>query len=631
MEEADKILVPLLQQIGCPLKPDTSSVSQIAADADVLILTIQHIFRTIDKVNNVFPKVLPTGKAARFRIASQLSGLVGALGYKGEHKFESFLYPAEKDVRELLNFLASKLPRSDDKEDDDNDDASGAASVTKQIVDSLAQWSARPWSVLTSEGEKSTIVSTVPLALPSVDETNKDAVRYAAQFQPLLSTQCVRQQLAPSLFELNARDVVLTNEQDKEFEESKDIGMAALRAKRSNAIGAMVNAAFRGAARTDSSATLDSLRGNLNAYAKSATDANSVFGRREAFGQEGDTPATPAPVAAEAKQNEKSEDEQKAELQAEVDKLSDRYKGVLNAVNDLDRTIDGIGASIGPLTAEYAAASQANAKIAEENKGNADALALVPEADKNLAELTRISEASAKRLLDLGEEWERFRLPLVAQYRRKKQLLNDRKDDAAVKLEATKRLREDMKLLAAQIREKEDQLKSVTDELNKLPKAVNRQVYVQRIMNIVKNLEKQKAEIATVLADVRKLQRDINTVSETLQRSFAVADEVVFSVAADSTATGAAAAAGKTRDPTAVQAYKNVVALRTGFERLVQAVADTGRARNEVLDVMTRIESLEARNSSLNMARVTEDLAAVKAENQQLTTRLKALKQSVKK
>ncbi len=46
------------------------------------------------------------------------------------------------------------------------------------------------------------------------------------------------------------------------------------------------------------------------------------------------------------------------------------------------------------------------------------------------------------------------------------------------------------------------------------------------------------------------------------------------------------------KDPTAVQAYKNVVALRTGFEKLVQCVADTGRTKNELLDVQSRIESI---------------------------------------
>jgi hypothetical protein len=38
----------------------------------------------------------------------------------------------------------------------------------------------------------------------------------------------------------------------------------------------------------------------------------------------------------------------------------------------------------------------------------------------------------------------------------------------------------------------------VVDELNKLPKSINRQVYVNRIMDIVRNLERQKVDIGKV-------------------------------------------------------------------------------------------------------------------------------------
>lgn len=68
-------------------------------------------------------------------------------------------------------------------------------------------------------------------------------------------------------------------------------------------------------------------------------------------------------------------------------------------------------------------------------------------------------------------------------------------------------------------------------------------------MDIVKNLNRQKADIRKVgslellyptvdcapsvpkiLDDVRVLQKDINMVSETSKRSFAVADETIFRV-----------------------------------------------------------------------------------------------------
>ena len=50
----------------------------------------------------------------------------------------------------------------------------------------------------------------------------------------------------------------------------------------------------------------------------------------------------------------------------------------------------------------------------------------------------------------------------------------------------------EMKDMVVDIREKDHLFKQVSDELEKLPKTINRQAYIRRIMDIVRNLEKQK-------------------------------------------------------------------------------------------------------------------------------------------
>ncbi len=67
----------------------------------------------------------------------------------------------------------NKLPRSDDKGSDDVQEGDGSVSIVAQISESVSAWSAREWSVLTSEGEKSELLSTVPLALPTFEEGNR--------------------------------------------------------------------------------------------------------------------------------------------------------------------------------------------------------------------------------------------------------------------------------------------------------------------------------------------------------------------------------------------------------------------------------------------------------------------------
>ena len=47
---------------------------------------------------------------------------------------------------------------------------------------------------------------------------------------------------------------------------------------------------------------------------------------------------------------------------------------------------------------------------------------MLPEADKHMAELQKLIEMSAQRLVTLSQQWEEHRTPLVAQYRELKSL-----------------------------------------------------------------------------------------------------------------------------------------------------------------------------------------------------------------
>jgi len=238
----------------------------------------------------------------------------------------------------------------------------------------------------------------------------------------------------------------------------------------------------------------------------------------------------------------------------------------------------------------------------------------VPE--KHLQQLTQLTEKAAQHLTQLAQEWEEYRQPLIAQYRRKKQLFGDRKEEAATKIELIQRMKDDQKAISQNVREKDELHKTVSDELKQLPKTHNRQVYVRRIMDIVKNLEKQKVDIRKVLEDVHRVQKDINTVGETSKRTFAIADEVIFKAASDK------------KDLFAVNVYRHVVQLRQNFEKLVGTVEDTGRVKNETVDISSRIESIERLNSGLNFERINEDLTQVRNENKALSAKVKAARES---
>jgi hypothetical protein len=178
-------------------------------------------------------------------------------------------------------------------------------------------------------------------------------------------------------------------------------------------------------------------------------------------------------------------------------------------------------------------------------------------------------------------EWEKHRGPLISKYRRRKQGMDSRKSEVGIKVDQIKRMRAEMKAKAKELREKDEIHKQVVQELSKMPKAINRQVYVRRIMDImrygkhiiltliatsfIRNLDRQKVDIKKVLEDIRQIQKDINSVSETSKRSFSVADEIIFHTAKSDKKKNATDDASK-------EAYKGVAA----FLLLCAPLSQTG-------------------------------------------------------
>jgi hypothetical protein len=79
-------------------------------------------------------------------------------------------------------------------------------------------------------------------------------------------------------------------------------------------------------------------------------------------------------------------------------------------------------------------------------------------------------------------------------------------------------------------RAKSAQIERLTAALRSRNRDTNRSVYTQRIFEIVTSIKKQCGEIDRVLEDTRKLQKSINMLEGKLDRSFTIADELIFRV-----------------------------------------------------------------------------------------------------
>lgn len=114
-----------------------------------------------------------------------------------------------------------------------------------------------------------------------------------------------------------------------------------------------------------------------------------------------------------------------------------------------------------------------------------------------------------------------------------------------------------------------------------------------------------------MLLDTRSLQKEINSLSETLNRTFSVVEEMVFKDAPT--------------DPVASSTYKILANLHSNFGDLNTMTSELGNIKNSELTLEENINKGGTTVTNLNIERIQEDLKQVRAENSKLIQQYKDL------
>ena len=125
---------------------------------------------------------------------------------------------------------------------------------------------------------------------------------------------------------------------------------------------------------------------------------------------------------------------------------------------------------------------------------------------------------------------------------------------------------------------------------------------------MLEQVKKQNVDIENALLDTRALQKEINTISEKLNRTYALASELIFGDAK--------------KNETAKAAFKDLAKTNESFQQLSSKVEEIGRARNAVLSLEADINTLTKRTAKLDTDRMAADLADVEAANDDAKQRL---------
>ncbi|XP_050417021.2 coiled-coil domain-containing protein 22 homolog [Patella vulgata] len=635
MEEVDNIIIHSLRSIGCELDDDLSNLKQFSTE--VIVATIVKCIKFI-KNDVELPSTLPPGMSARFRIGASLANHIQDMGYNGEIGYQTFLYSNETEIRKVFMFLVEKLPKDTTQTSDEPLGAS--VLLQRAIAAKLHQQMTSPWTPhylkdrgITWRGKppswqregaaciysyRSQHLSRPEGLTDLTRKIPKEIRNYYSTSLPFVTNQCRhhRDTLA-SVIESNTAEVAKQQEWENEWNHS---GLASRLSKqefidkKKSKIQKMIADRLRQDAKRETSGTssLSDLQQVMAAISSRAkTDARtkgSRFAHSEKLLFSKDEDASLAQMSGEIPTKD-TEEEQERKREEEMQSLRDELGELTSKLESLELEIKKYSATQQQLEE---AINTENRQIDDKESSfnvKKKTMDLLPDAENNILKLQGVVETSTQRLVTLANKWETHRAPLIQQYRELKTLTSQKESEAEKKLAEIRVFRDKMKEVADEVRNKEDLQKQLQSEYERMTKDVNRSAYTRKILEIVANIKKQKQEIDKVLVDTKSIQKEINSLSGKLDRTFTVTDELIFRDAK--------------KDEAVKKAYRFLAALHENCELLISTVEETGVIMREIRDLEDQIENESGKKVLANLEKITQDYQEMKKENSVLMSKLK--------
>uniref|UniRef100_A0A3Q3JT64 Coiled-coil domain-containing protein 22 n=1 Tax=Monopterus albus TaxID=43700 RepID=A0A3Q3JT64_MONAL len=621
MEEVDKILIHALKQVGTEVSEETDSVRQFSSE-----MIVEAVVRCIRVINpglgSALPTSLPPGMSARFRVGMSLAQACQDIGYKGEIGYQTFLYSNEPEIRSLLMFLVEKLPRESAEA---SDQPTGKSMVLQRaIAAAIRAQLAVPWlptncrlplHAETQSPETLHSFHAQPLSLPyctkgAGKKQLKEMTAYQRHILPPVTAQPSHYaSVVASIMEQHAAELSAAQEWDTEWnsqgllsrltpQEYRSRKMARLRKRIEEQLHSASlpspDSSFGGPRSTsDLSELLQTFRGSAPSDHILSKGTHFTHTQKFTFTQVRTSAAVTSPVPT----GRHSEGDIQLRHQEELASLQLQFQGLCSDVDQLT-VLDELKQRV-----------LGNSEKEEKMQVKKKTITLLPDADNNLLKLQALVEASAKRVVNLASQWEKHRAPLIDEHRRLKEICSNQDLESSRKLSEIKSLHDKIRVSTEEAKKKEEIYKQLVTELESLPQDVSRSAYTQRILEIVSNIKKQKEEITKILSDTKELQKEINSLTGKLDRTFAVTDELVFKDAK--------------KDESVRKSYKYLAALHENCNHLIQTIEDTGTILREIRDLEEQIETENSNKTVANLERILDDYKAIRQENSALAAKVR--------
>uniref|UniRef100_G3MM00 Coiled-coil domain-containing protein 22 homolog n=1 Tax=Amblyomma maculatum TaxID=34609 RepID=G3MM00_AMBMU len=614
MEEVDQIIIHALRQIGCEFDEDIVSLKQFTTE-----ITVEGVVRCLRLISpdKELPLHISTNMVERYNLGMTLANACIELGFKGDLGYQTFLYSNEAEMRRIFMFLFEKLPKESEKAVDQQ--LGTAALISRSVSEQIARQLKAPWLPnyckksgvrwraghwWKEEYSNSSTLRTCKLSLSGSHS--------ASLLEPLWRQTLDTRMLAASVFETNAAAAAATQDQEAELHQAGVLSKGSQqehRQRKKERIQKRVADAFQQSllsselSRVDVSKLLASLSPQVE---NRMTTRESKFTRTEKLQFTKDEPKQMLGSSSPSALPKQSSEE---EAEAKVKQMQSQLESISEVLSQLEGQEKEVSAALQQITGDIEKKKSQKLELESQNELEHKALALLPNADENIAKLQAKIDAAAQKLVSLSMQWEKHRAPLIEEYRQLKEQCSKRLNETQQKLEEIKAMKDKMRDISEQARTKEELHKQLVSEYEKLPKDVNRSSYTKRITEIVGNIKKQKEEIAKVLLDTRSLQKEINQLTGKLDRTFTVTDELIFKDAK--------------KDEAVRRAYKYLASVHENSNQLLQAVEETGSIMREMRDLEDQIEQESQKKVTANLERITADYRQMKQENASLLAQLK--------
>ncbi|KAK8490535.1 hypothetical protein V6N11_055763 [Hibiscus sabdariffa] len=224
-----------------------------------------------------------------------------------------------------------------------------------------------------------------------------------------------------------------------------------------------------------------------------------------------------------------------------------------------------------------------------------------------LEQLNKQIDAKKYNILELESQWDAFCKPIEEKKRNLEECLYANNPEALEKLQKLREIELEMQFTSSEIKKREEERLKLASDLKEQPEVASRRSYIERIKEITKNGGKLDSDIERILRETRVLQIESNSIQESLHRTYAVLDEIVFREAK--------------KDADRQQVYRLLTSIHDSFEQISEKILTTDRIRRETTDLEKKLAAMSSRG--LNADKLQADLDTIAKENEYLEQQLR--------